>query len=124
MPSRRNAVYILIILALLAGLFTGRAFFFNIAYLFAGLLVVAFIWAWLSVRWLNVRRKTRARRAQVGRDIDEVFTVQNRGWLPKLWLEVRDHSQLPGHSASQVVPAVGPRGQYRWYVQTTCLTRG
>lgn len=124
MTARRNLVYILISASLITGLLTGRSFFFNIAYLFSGLLVIAFLWSWGSVRWLGISRKTRARRAQVGRTLDEVFTVKNRALLPKLWLEVRDFSDLPGHRASHVVPAVGPRGSYRWYVQTPCLVRG
>jgi uncharacterized protein (DUF58 family) len=124
MQNRRNAIYTLLILSLLTGLFTGRAFFFNLAYLFGGLLVISFIWAWLSVRWISISRRTRARRAQVGRNLDEAFTVHNRAWLPKLWLEVRDHSDLPGHRASHVVPALGIRGRYQWYVETPCLVRG
>lgn len=124
MPERRNALYLLAIVCLLAGLFTGRALFFNIAYLLGILLVVSFLWAWLAVRWIGISRKTRARRAQVGRTLDETFTVRNLAILPKLWLEIRDHSELPGHRASQVVPAIGPHGQYRWYVQTPCLARG
>lgn len=124
MPNRRNAIYVLLILCLLAGLFTGRALFFNIAYLLGGLLTISFLWAWLSVRWINISRKTRARRAQVGRNMDEAFIVRNRSVLPKLWLEVRDHSTLPGHRASHVVPALGARRSYRWYVETPCLTRG
>lgn len=124
MPNRRNAIYALLIMSLLTGLFTGRSFFFNLAYLFGGLLIVSFAWAWLSVRWLVVNRRTRARRAQVGRTLDEVFIVRNRALLPKLWLEVRDHSDLPGHRASHVVPALGARSSYRWYVETPCLVRG
>jgi uncharacterized protein (DUF58 family) len=124
MPNRRNAVYALLILSLLTGLLTGRAFFFNLSYLFGGLLIVSFVWAWVSVRWLSVSRRTRARRAQVGRTLDEVFIVHNRALLPKLWLEVRDHSDLPNHRASHVVPALGIRSRYRWYVETPCLVRG
>jgi uncharacterized protein (DUF58 family) len=124
MPNRRNAIYVLTILTLLAGLFTGRAFFFNLAYLLVGLLLISFLWSWLSVRWVSVGRRTRARRAQVGRTLDELFEVRNLAWLPKLWLEVRDHSELPGHRASHVVPPLGIRGKYRWQVETPCLARG
>src|SRR5215207_4555599 len=124
MQSRRNTIYILLSLCLLTGLFTGRAFFFNLAYLFGGLLIISFVWAWLSVRWISISRKTRARRAQVGRNLDEAFSVYNRSILPKLWLEVRDHSDLPGHRASHVVPALGVRSRYQWYVETPCLVRG
>lgn len=124
MSSRRNTVYALLITALLTGLFTGRAFFFTLAYLFAGLLIISLIWAWISVRWLTINRKTRARRAQVGRKLEENFSVYNRSFLPKLWLEVRDHSTLPGHHASHVVPALGGRKRYQWSVETPCLVRG
>lgn len=124
MPNRRNAVYLLLILTLLSGLFTGRAFFFNLAYLFVGLIVISFFWSWLSVRWISIGRRTRARRAQVGRTLDEIFEVRNYAWIPKLWLEVRDHSELPGHRASHVVPPLGIRGRYRWHVETLCLARG
>ncbi len=98
--------------------------FFNIAYLLGGLMLLSFIWAWLSVRWISISRKTRARRAQVGRNLDEAFLIRNRAILPKLWLEVRDHSTLPGHRASHVVPALGIHGSYQWYVETPCIVRG
>lgn len=124
MPNRRNTIYLIIIICLLFGLFTGRSFFFNLAYLFGGLIIIAFIWAWVSVRGLSIGRKTRARRAQVGRSLHEVFTVRNRLIIPKLWLEVRDHSELPGHRASHVVPTLGVRQTYRWYVDTPCQVRG
>lgn len=124
MPNRRNVVYILIILSLVLGLFTGRTFFFNLAYIFAGLMLVSVLWAWFAVRWVTIGRRTRSRRAQVGRTLEETFSVQNRSLLPKLWLEIRDHSTLPYHRASRIVPAMGIRSHYRWEVKTVCITRG
>ncbi len=124
MANRRNAIYVILIVSLLTGLFTGRAFFFNIVYLFGSILVIAYIWSWSAVRWININRRTRARRAQVGRNLNEVFSIRNRSLLPKLWLEVRDHSNLPEHRASHIVPALRGRGNYRWYVETPCLVRG
>lgn len=124
MQNRRNAIYGLLILVLLTGLFTGRAFFFNLAYLLGGLLIISLLWSFTAVRWIGISRRTRARRAQVGRSLDEVFTVTNRAILPKLWLEVRDESDLPGHRASHVVPALGAKSSYRWTVETPCLVRG
>ncbi len=124
MQNRRNSIYALLILILLTGLVTGRAFFFNLAYLLGGLLLISLLWSLTAVRWIGISRKTRARRAQVGRNLDEVFTVQNLAFLPKLWLEIRDESDLPGHHASHVVPALGAKSSYRWYVETPCLVRG
>lgn len=124
MQNRRNAVYMLLIASLLTGLFTGRAFFFNLSYMFGGLIFISLIWSWMSVRWISISRRTRSRRAQVGRNLEEAFTVKNRAFLPKLWLEVHDLSDLPGHRASQIVPAMGIRATYRWQTQTLCLARG
>lgn len=124
MASRRNAVYVLLILSLLTGLLTGRTVFFNLAYVLGGLLVISLIWAWLSVRWLGLIRRTRSRRGQVGRNLEELFIVRNSIILPKLWLEVRDFSNLPGHRASQIVPALNGRATYRWQVRTPCIARG
>ncbi|MBC8099024.1 MAG: DUF58 domain-containing protein, partial [Armatimonadetes bacterium] len=122
--SRRNGIYLLLIACLLTGLFTGRAFFFNLAYLFGGLLLISFLWAWFAVRWIGISRKTRARRAQVGQLFSESFAVHNLSFIPKLWLEVRDQSDLPGYRASHVVPAMGARATYRWNAEALCLTRG
>lgn len=124
MVNRRNTIYGLLILTLVTALFTGRAFFFNVAYLLIGLLIVSFLWSWTSVRWISISRRTQARRAQVGRNLDEHFIVQNRALLPKLWIDVRDESTLPGHRVSHVVPALGIRRRYQWYVSTPCTVRG
>jgi uncharacterized protein (DUF58 family) len=124
MPNRRNAFYTLIILSLVAGTLSERAFLFNLAYALGGILIGAFLWSWTAVNWVTISRYTRARRAQVGQPLEEAFAVNNTGLLPKLWLEVRDHSNLPNHHASHVVPTVLPRRQYRWEARTICVRRG
>lgn len=124
MSQRRSAVYLLLIACLVAGLFTGRAFFFNIAYVLFAVLLIALVWSWLAVRWLGISRRTYARNAQVGRTLEERFEVVNRGLLPKLWIEIDDGSTLPGHRADQVVPLLLPMRGYRWDVKTTCIVRG
>ncbi|MFN8529411.1 MAG: DUF58 domain-containing protein [Anaerolineae bacterium] len=122
--NRRNTLYLLISASLIAGLGTGKAFFFNVAYLLGALLIVAFLWSWLSVRGIAINRKTRSRRAQVGGRLEETFVVRNGGLIPKLWVEIYDQSTLPGHRASHVVPTLMPRRSFRWYVETPCRTRG
>lgn len=124
MQNRRNIIYVLATATLLAALFTGRALFFNIAYLFGLLIVMSFIWAWWAVRGFGIGRNTRTRRSQVGRYFKEDFIVRNLGIFPKLWLEVRDFSNLPDHRASHVVPGLGIRGQFNWSAKTLCQVRG
>ena len=124
MPNRRNALYILAIFSLLTGLFTGRADLFNIAYLIAAVMILSLIWTWLSLRGIALRRTTRTRRSQVGRVFQESFGVRKTGILPKLWLEIRDHSNLPNHHASHVVPTLVGAREYSWDVETVCAVRG
>ena len=50
--------------------------------------------------------------------------MRKTGLLPKLWLEIRDHSTLPGHQASHVVPPLLSRREYSWEVETICAARG
>lgn len=124
MDRRRNALYLIIVVSLLSGLITGRSFFFNVAYAFVGLLVFAFFWAWSGANWLRLARQTRARRAQVGRYMEERFTVRNTSIVPKLWVEIYDQSNLPGHRASHVISNLGPRAGGSWLARTLCVQRG
>lgn len=101
-----------------------RSLAFSLAYLLTGIVVISFVWSWANVNWVRIGRYTRARRSQVGRIAEEQFEVTNLGRLPKLWLEVRDHSTLPGHYASRVLNSLGPGRRRRWLVRTLCVRRG
>ena len=124
MERRRSSIYLIIGVSLLSGLITGRTFFFNVTYAFGGLLLLSLLWAWNGANWLRLTRQTRARRAQVGRYMEERFTIRNTGFLPKLWLEIYDHSELPGHRASHVASNLGSRSAVTWSVRTLCVRRG
>jgi uncharacterized protein (DUF58 family) len=101
-----------------------KSVLFNLVYLFGGLLIFSFLWAWLNLHWVRVTRQTRSRRSQVGKYAEERFTVENTGPLPKLWIEVRDRSELPGHHVSRVVNSLPAYRQRSWAVKTTCYQRG
>lgn len=124
MQNRRNGIYLIGIATLIAGLLTGQAIFFNVAYVLAGLLFLSMLWAWLAVRGIRIGRHTRTRRSQVGQRFGEDFSIRNVGFLPKLWLEVRDFSTLPNYQASHVVPHLWPRQRYGWKTETQCIRRG
>jgi uncharacterized protein (DUF58 family) len=124
MGNRRNSLYLIIILALLGGLVTGRATFFVVAYLLFGILILSALWASLSITGVSLGRSTRSRRSQVGHTFTETFYVHNHSWLPKLWLEINDYSDLPFHSASRVTPIIAPHSTYSWTVETPCYVRG
>jgi uncharacterized protein (DUF58 family) len=121
----------IVILLWLASLFMALAvpplqkdIFFTLVYLFGGLLLFSFLWARLNLYWTKVTRQTRSRRSQVGKYAEEHFIVENTGPLPKLWLEVRDESELPGHHISRVVNSLPAHRQRSWVAKTICYRRG
>jgi uncharacterized protein (DUF58 family) len=122
--QRRTVVFGLALLAFIAGLITGRDLLFTLAYLLGLLLILSFAWAWINLNSVHLSRVTRVRRTQVGRPLEERFTIRNTTAVPKLWLEVRDFSSLPYHYSSHVVNGLGPRQSYSWRVTTICQQRG
>jgi uncharacterized protein (DUF58 family) len=124
MPNRRNALYLVVILSLLGALGTGRAIFFNIAYVLIAVWLVCAVWAIAAIWGIAIGRITRSRRSQVGRTFTEQFVVRNTTFLPKLWIEVVDHSELPNHRASLVTPAIGAYSAFSWQAETLCTVRG
>lgn len=87
------------------------------------LLVIAWVWSRTSLRGLRVERESGADRAQVGQEVTERLRIENDSRWGKLWVEVRDHSSIPGHGASQVVSLL-PRGSARWQARSLCIRRG
>ncbi len=124
MKQRRTAVFILAFLALVGGLLTGRDILFNLSYLLGVLLILSFGWAWANINYVHISRVTRTRRTQVGRPLEERFTIRNTSRVPKLWLEMRDFATLPEHLSSHVINNLGSNRQYSWRVNTICRRRG
>ena len=127
MGKTMRPLYTVLILAALSAflaLQTGHALLYYITYLIVVAVLLSGIWAWLSVRGLRLERQTRTPHTQVGHLAEEHFMVHNTSRLLKLWLEVCDHSDLPGHRASFVINRLGPGERYSWVVKTLCQQRG
>lgn len=103
---------------------TGRALFYNLSYLIGVILVTSLFWAWHNINSVQISRRTRSRRSTVGRTAEESLSIRNTGFLPQVWIEVRDHSTLPWHRISRVVDALGPKRYQTWAVRTLCRRRG
>jgi uncharacterized protein (DUF58 family) len=117
-------VLLMLLVVAIEALITGKAIFYNLAYSLFGITLVAYLWAWYNVNWVQLERRTLSPHSQVGKTAEERFLLRNRGPLPKLWLEVRDQSDLPEHRASMVIAALGARRRRGWAVRTTCWRRG
>ena len=90
---------------------------------FASVTAIAAWWAWHMARSVRVRRKSQFEWVQVGDLLEEHFTLVNDSPLPALWVEVSDHSDVPGYGAN-TVRAVGARGTYHWSTIGECRLRG
>jgi uncharacterized protein (DUF58 family) len=83
----------------------------------------SYLWARSLQRSLHLIREKRFGWAQVGDRIEERFTLTNTGRLPALWVEIVDHSTLPGYLPGRVT-GVGSGTWNRWRTQATCQQRG
>ncbi len=97
--------------------------FDKLFFVLLGLLVLAFVWSRLALSGLVVTRRTASDRAHVGDLLIEQVELENRSRFSKLWVEVLDYSDLPGHCLSRVVSIPG-RTVMGWRSKTWCIRRG
>ena len=103
---------------------TGRDIFFRLAYLILAIEVFSFFWAAYSASAFRLERRLMTPRTQVGRIAEERFLVHNTGRLVKIWIEIRDESELPAHRVSRVLNALRAGVRWSWSVRTLCRRRG
>ena len=124
MTSGLRVVLVLLIISLLGGVITGAVFYYRLAYLWLFLLAGSWLLSKLALRGLELRRTARSLRSQVGQIFEERFEVRNLSRLPRLWVEVRDNSPLPGSRGSQVLSMIGGRESRSYLVRTRLKKRG
>jgi uncharacterized protein (DUF58 family) len=124
MASARRVVLILLGISLLAGVMTGSQLYYRLTYLWALLLVGSWVMSRMALRGLDVNRKARFLRSQVGQIFEERFEIVNTSRLPRLWIEVRDESSLPGTRGSHVLTLIGGRESRTYLARTRLSDRG
>ncbi len=122
----RRVWLLILIWALLANLAvaTNRDIFFRLSYLIVLVVAAAFMWALYSVQSFKLEREMLTPRAQVGSLAEERFAAVSTGRIPKLWIELVDSGNLPGHYVGRVLSAMTPRVRYGWTVRSLCRLRG
>jgi len=124
MTFSQRMVLLLLVASLLAGVVTGSNLYYRLAYLWIFVIVGSWLMSRLALRGLNFQRTARSLRAQVGQIFEERFEVYNSSRLPRLWLEVRDETTLPGSRGSQVLSMVEGRESRTYLVRTRLMERG
>jgi uncharacterized protein (DUF58 family) len=114
---------VLTILLLLAQLVWPSRAWMTLLIIMGGIWVISFLWTFSLARHLFLERALRYGWAQVGDQLEERFTVINDSYLPALWLEVEDHSNLPDYTAGRVT-SVGASASLEWKTAGVCTRRG
>lgn len=114
----------LLVLSLLAGVVTGSQLYYRLSIVWALLLFGNWIMSILALRGIRVRRVARMLRSQVGQIFEERFEIINPGRLPRLWIEVRDESPLPGSRGSHVLTLIGGNESRSYLARTRLNERG
>lgn len=88
-----------------------------------GAWLVSYVWARALARSLSLTREMRYDWAQVGDRLEERFTVTNHSFIPATWVEVNDHSNIPGYQPSRAT-TIGGKDTNHWIMEGVCTRRG
>lgn len=112
-----------VVILLLLQIFSPAPAIMFILVVISGVLLISFIWASQMARGVTLQRQRRYGWAQVGDVLEERFTMHNDSWLPVLWAEISDFSDLPGYNASRAI-GLGSMASTRWTTEGICQRRG
>jgi len=122
MKFRLLSISVFIIFLALA-LASGFILLWRLLFLGVLLLLLAYLWVFLSIRGIVAQVQSPAERLQVGDWFDEVVTVFNRTKLPKFLIEVEEISDLPGHH-NVAAFNLFPNSSFCWRTKVYCQRRG
>jgi uncharacterized protein (DUF58 family) len=122
-----GALLALWLVLLLLALSTGWNAVWVLVYSLGLLVAGSALWANLNVSGLELRRRHRATRVQVGDTFVEQAILEAlpgpAQWWPRVWLELHDSSDFPGHHLDGVL-SLGPVGHKVWELRSVCTRRG
>ena len=124
MNNSQLVIVLLFGLSLVSFAITNNEIYVRLTYLWGGLLAGNWLWAWLSLRGIRLSRQPRLRRGNMGQIFEERYEIHNPSWLPRLWIEVQDLSELPGSRGSHVVTLIGGRQRRTYLARSRLVKRG
>ena len=124
MISSRRIVLLLFIISLIAGVVTGTNFYFRLGYFWGLVFIGSWLLARQSLTGVQIHRAVRTQRAQVGQVFEERYELTNHSRIPRIWIEVHDHSSLPGARGSHVLGFLKARESRSYLVRTRLIQRG
>jgi len=122
MKNSRILILILFLIGLAGTLTTNAPVYIRLLYLSIFAIVVSWFWVRISLSGIQLSRRSRSLRANVGDIYDERFEIENTNRLPCFWLTVENKTELPFASGSRLLVGI-KRGQKRSYIARTWLTQ-
>lgn len=92
-------------------------------YSLALLLGAAYMWARQNALYVSGSRKVKFGAVQVGDELEEVVELTNDSFIPVVWAEFVDQSDLPGYTVGSV-RAIGGSSRIEWTAHAVCKRRG
>ncbi len=120
---QRPSVIVLLGVLVAAAMITTSPIAYWLLYALGGLVAVSYLWTRSAARSIRLRRRLRSHQVTVGDEVQEDFQLINTSRLPILYVEIDDHSELPGYQAS-VAESLAPRQRKRWRSQGAAGRRG
>lgn len=120
---RSRLPFIVLGLLLANQLFNPARIWVGVIFGLGALLLLCYVWARLLRDGLEAQRTRRGAWVLVGDALHERFTVENRSGMPALWVEVLDHSDLPGYRPDWVA-YLDAYGQQSYRTEGRCQRRG
>lgn len=88
-----------------------------------GMFLVAYFWVWNLAHHVFGQRKMQFGWVAVGDRLEESFYLQNNSFVPAIWIEMIDESNVPEYSPS-IVRSLGVQGKDQWRSSAICVQRG
>ena len=101
---------------------TNAPIYTQLLYLTSFLIIGSWLWVKFSLSGVNLNRRARSLRGNVGDIYDEHFEINNDSILPCPWLEVHNESTLPASAGSRLLTAI-KKQEKRSYIARTWLTQ-
>jgi uncharacterized protein (DUF58 family) len=72
---------------------------------------------------LEIQRQMRFGWAKVGDVVEERIILHNKGLIPAHWIEIEDHTDIPGHPQA-IGTSVDAQNKTTWRIRHVCTRRG
>jgi len=103
---------------------TGVMIYIRIFMVVSLMILGSYLWNLISLRGIQVTRRSRSLRTSVGKVFDERYDIKNVSRWVCLWLEIENLSQIPQKSGSRVLTSIGAMQQRSFTARAWITKRG